>query len=295
VDEFVPDGRGGLSSPFDMAFGPDDNLYVSSAGTDSVLRYNGKTGAFIDAFIPTGSGDLSFPGGLAFGPDGNLYVASVNPPGKLLRYDGHTGSFIDVFVPGGSGGLGSPAYLAFSPPATALTCLGTTRAWLGLMNSDDAGTSFDLRVEVFAGEAQIGSGELRAAPGGSSGFNNATIDTIPISGLDTGDLPDNADLKIRISARKACDAPGHASGTARLWYGGTASVKNPASKTNAADSGFALTIGAVRRQFYLLGKFELGTNPGSEKAKTIDLPLDSRSACPLRPFVPFGTWRTATP
>ncbi len=32
------------------------DLLVSSLGTDSVLRYDGTTGAFIDAFVPAGSG-----------------------------------------------------------------------------------------------------------------------------------------------------------------------------------------------------------------------------------------------
>jgi hypothetical protein len=48
------------------------DLFVSSVGTDSVLRYNGTTGAFVGTF--TGA-PAAFPEGVIFGPDGNLYVS----------------------------------------------------------------------------------------------------------------------------------------------------------------------------------------------------------------------------
>ena len=42
---FVSAGSGGLSNTKGMVFGPDGNLYVASFDTNSVLRYNGTTGA----------------------------------------------------------------------------------------------------------------------------------------------------------------------------------------------------------------------------------------------------------
>ena len=56
-------------------------LLVSNSSLNSILRYDGTTGAFIDAFVPgtneiVGPGGLVTPLGLTFGPDGSLYVCS---------------------------------------------------------------------------------------------------------------------------------------------------------------------------------------------------------------------------
>ncbi len=91
-----------------------ESLYISSVGTDSVLQFDGITGASIGTFVPAGSGGLDNPGGLAFGPDNNLYVSS-RATNNVLRYNGVTGAFVDVFVPSGSGGLAQPVDLAFGP------------------------------------------------------------------------------------------------------------------------------------------------------------------------------------
>jgi hypothetical protein len=65
IGTFVSPGSGGLDQPRDLAFGPDNNLYVLN-GIDDVLRYNGTTGALIDQFIPDGSGGLHGTSDLAF-------------------------------------------------------------------------------------------------------------------------------------------------------------------------------------------------------------------------------------
>jgi hypothetical protein len=93
ISTFVSQGSGGLSglSGNCLAFGPDGNLYVSSANTNQVLEYNGSTGAFIKTFIAAGSGGLTDPRGLTFGPDGNLYVTSFNVnsgANGIMRYQG---------------------------------------------------------------------------------------------------------------------------------------------------------------------------------------------------------------
>ena len=100
------------SGPAPAAGHEDDDvsLYVSSGNTDSVLAYDGETGALQRKFARRGG--LTEPEGIAFGPDGNLYVSSRSD--EVLRYDGEKGKFIDVFASGH--GLLDPAGIAFGGP-----------------------------------------------------------------------------------------------------------------------------------------------------------------------------------
>ena len=71
VDEFVPRGRGGLSKPYGISYGPNQHFYVASAGTKSVIQYDGNSGAFLKKFC-TVSGE---PRALVFHYN-DLFVAS---------------------------------------------------------------------------------------------------------------------------------------------------------------------------------------------------------------------------
>src|SRR3712207_4476954 len=87
--DFVAPFSGGLGMPIGLTFGPDGNLYVSDLSVSKVLRYDGRTGAFLDTFA---EGGVNRPTDLHFGPDGNLYVAG-NEGDHVVRYDGRTGAF----------------------------------------------------------------------------------------------------------------------------------------------------------------------------------------------------------
>ena len=131
IDAIAPEGSGPTTNPLVgpccMAFGPDENLYVSNLfgpaiADRAVFRYNGVTGEFMDVFIPGASGGLVRPLALVFGPDGNLYVGDVGAVARggtaIRRYDGHTGAAMGVFVATGAGGLsqpGDPQFFVFGP------------------------------------------------------------------------------------------------------------------------------------------------------------------------------------
>jgi hypothetical protein len=159
-----------------------------------------------------------------------------------------------------------------------LTELSPAEVWIGLKNSDDVGTYFDLQAEVFKNGTLIGSGEIDNVRGGSSGFNNAVLRAISIvlSGPDDVLFVSGDTLSIGLSAR--IGASGHRSGTARLWF-------NDA----AANSSFDVTFGGTNTVVYLLDGFHLGTSPGTGPKKTIDVSVDR--AKNGNPFKAFGIWR----
>ena len=116
IDLFVPIDYGNeyvLDAPYALAFGPDDNLYVTDMNNGSVVRFDGTTGGFIDYFVSPYSGGLDAPRDIEFGADGHLYVSNLYDGGSVHRFDGTSGGFMDIFVTPGSGGLGMPEGLTF--------------------------------------------------------------------------------------------------------------------------------------------------------------------------------------
>lgn len=137
--EFIPQGTGGLTSPDDLTFGPNGDLFISSGGDNfgSILRFDGKTGEFLGRFDK--GGKLFRPYGIAFGPDNNLYVSSFRTD-EILRFNGATGEFIDVFASGKdpvtgknqTGGLNGPNDLLFDADGNLyVTTQGTSADGLG--------------------------------------------------------------------------------------------------------------------------------------------------------------------
>lgn len=113
-DPLTPaDETGGLDGPTAAVFGPTGELLVGSFNTDSVLRYDGTTGAFLGVLVGSGAGGLNGPdAGMVLGPDGALHVPGFYS-NAVHRYDAVTGADLGDFVAPGSGGLSRPRMLRF--------------------------------------------------------------------------------------------------------------------------------------------------------------------------------------
>ncbi len=92
-----------------------DTLYVSSLGTDEVLRYDPATGAFIDTFIPAAAnGGLDAPHAILERED-DVLVASFGTH-EVLRYDRESGAFLGALIGPATGAhLVNPVYIAQGP------------------------------------------------------------------------------------------------------------------------------------------------------------------------------------
>ena len=127
---------------------PGGYLFISSFMTDSVLRYDQRTGAFVDEFVPRFSGGLTSPEGLVVGPhDHDLYVVGgfEGGPGQtkaVFRYNGTDGAFLGEFTEPGhlirpaavlfgpDGNLYVTDFIEFGSPAKIVRFNGTTGAFM---------------------------------------------------------------------------------------------------------------------------------------------------------------------
>jgi hypothetical protein len=105
-----------------------------------------------------------------------------------------------------------------------LTALSPAKMWVGLANGKDVGIRFDLFAQVFKDGTLIGSGQLNSVSGGSSGFNNAVLDTIPLTLAAPVDFPPGTTLGYSLSV------PQRVLGQRKELGHGAALVRRPADR-----------------------------------------------------------------
>jgi serine/threonine protein kinase/tetratricopeptide (TPR) repeat protein len=157
--------NGGMKRSAGLAIGPDGNLYVGSIGTNKILRFDGKTGKFLDTFVEGATGVLDSPAvqGLSFRPDGKLYVLSRNSA-QVRRFDAKSGAFVDVFIPPCSGGLTKAKGMTVGPDGNwyvssatnqILRFSGTNGAFLGSFVTAASGGLNNPRGLIFGPDGNL--------------------------------------------------------------------------------------------------------------------------------------------
>jgi outer membrane protein assembly factor BamB len=85
------------------------DFYISSFGTNQLMRFNEDTGAFLGVVA-----EVNGPFASQIGFDGDLFVSSHNT-GEVLRFDSITGEYKGVFIKAHEGGLMNPTAPNFGP------------------------------------------------------------------------------------------------------------------------------------------------------------------------------------
>ena len=110
---FIP-AAASIPDPTGMVFSPDGQfLFLSSAATSEVRKYNGATGAPLGVFVAPGGCGLNEAEGMVF-LNGNLLVASELSH-EVIEFNGTTGACIGPFVTEGSGNLSEPTFMTLGP------------------------------------------------------------------------------------------------------------------------------------------------------------------------------------
>lgn len=305
-------GNISASWPAGMVLGPNHDVYVSLRYNGVIADYDRTTGAYLGNFAaglteptrlawmppdatpaPPSSGDTTPP---VVTVPSNMTVNATSPSGATVTFTASATDDVDGPLPAtctpasgstfpigtttvtctatdSSSNTGSASFTV--TVVNAVSSAGPASIWLGLKNSDDVGTRFDLLAELLRNGVVVATFETDNVPGGSSGFNNAVLRAVGAATSANLTFSSGDTLAVRLSVRIA--ATGHRSGTARLWY-------NDA----AANSRFHVVLNGQGQDFYLVSGSALSVSAGTGPRSFVDVLVDR--AVGGNPFKPFGTW-----
>ena len=128
--------------------------------------------------------------------------------------------------------------------------------WLGLKNSDDQGTQFDLRTEAYVNGVLIAAGETRCITGLTRNANQAKEVVVDLAAVAGSELELGDELSLRVLTRigtnpddTKCSGPGGSHNNAaglRLYYGAVSRPSRLSAEVPPAALGnYYLKAGAV--------------------------------------------------
>jgi Tol biopolymer transport system component len=220
---------------------------------------------------------------VSVGPGG--VQGNDNSGGAMLSADGrfvafHSGA--TNLIPSGERGV----FIHDRKSPTAAT------TWLGLKNSDDQGTRFDVRAELYQNGTRVAEAETRCVTGLTRNANQAAEVAIPFSARPDLTVASGDVLSLVISTRIGTNpdgtkCPGHANATGLRLYFDAAS----------RPAGFAIDIAETETEFFLHASgatryFDLQP-PTAASAKTKD--STGVHFAGGNPWKEVGTWTRTQP
>jgi YVTN family beta-propeller protein len=206
--------------PWGVAVHPDGSrAYVSNSSetTVSVIDTASKT---VTATVEVGPNPL----GLAVSPDGTRLCVAIHDEHRVSIINTTSNTVTGTVTVGGS----PVAFGQFIAPSATTYPIGPATCWIGLKNSDDQGTQFDLRNELFLNDTLVWEGQTLCITGVTRNPSYARNVTVRLSPVSTGtyDTGDTLSLKVftRIGTNpdaSKCSGPGGSHNNAvglRLYY-----------------------------------------------------------------------------
>ena len=184
--------------------------------------------------VISSGGSLVAPNSLAIAANGDVFVVDQGA-NAVIRVDPISGAQTVV----SSGGFfDTPVGIAIVPGSLRqLASLAPGSLWVGLKNSDDQGTQFDLRAEVYVGNTLVSAGVTRCVTGVTRNPSNAKQVAVSFGAISGGVLESGDIVSLKVSTRIGTNpddtkCPGHNNAVGlRLYYD---AVSRP--------SGFGATI-----------------------------------------------------
>lgn len=191
-------GRAQLQSflaELDTQHGPglpvNDNAYwLLKINVEFILSRIPAGGAVVAVFLQGSGGTANPP---------TLSLVNAAPTGTTAKYKDSPA----INFSGGNPWVAVGTWTA-APGLTSgtLTALGDAHVWLGLKNSDDIGTNFDLRVEASRNGTPVATGETRCIQGITRNANQAKEVAVPFAGLSATPFNGTTDvLAIKVLTR----------------------------------------------------------------------------------------------
>jgi hypothetical protein len=166
-----------LTEASGIAIDANGDLLVADFGPGGVVRVNPTTGA--QTTVSSG-GNFVLPASLAIAANGDIFVVDQGA-NAVIRVDPVSGAQTVV----SSGGFfDAPVGIAIVPgPVRQVASLAPASFWVGLKNSDDQGTQFDVRAEVYVGNTLVSAGVTRCITGATRNAANAKQVVVPFGAI----------------------------------------------------------------------------------------------------------------